>query len=175
MTSTIDLSPDVDRRDSLDDLTSPAPSSHRPTPTYVTAGEIMSSPVGVIDVDESLWHAALRLSGGSLDRGRLVGVIDEKILTDHWPRLPIAARERTLRRVVSGRVHAVMPHVSVSRVAAIMHVEGVDAVPVVDRGRKGPRRGDRRGSHSAVGRGRRLAELSFLPGSRDGMEETPGC
>jgi len=142
MTSTIDLSPDVDRRDSLDDLTSPAPSSHRPTPTYVTAGEIMSSPVGVIDVDESLWHAALRLSGGNrdrfavLDRGRLVGVIDEKILTDHWPRLPFAARERTLRRVVSGRVHAVMPHVSVSRVAAIMHVEGVDAVPVVDRAGK---------------------------------------
>ena len=142
MTSTIDLSPDVDRRDSLDDLTLPAPSSHRPTSTSVTAGEIMSSPVGVIDVDESLWHAALRPSGGNrdrfavLDRGRLVGVIDEKILTDHWPRLPFAARERTLRRVVSGRVHAVMPHVSVSRVAAIMHVEGVDAVPVVDRAGK---------------------------------------
>lgn len=29
-----------------------------------------------------------------------------------------------------------MPHVSVSRVAAIMHVEAVDAVPVVDRAGK---------------------------------------
>lgn len=142
MTSTIDLSPDVDRHDSVEDLTSPAPSSHRRTPMSVTAGEIMSSPVGAIDVDESLWRAAMRLGGGGhdglvvLDRGRAVGVVEEEILTDHWPRLPFAARERKLRRVVPGRLHAVMPHVSVSRVAAIMHGEGIDAVPVVDRAGK---------------------------------------
>jgi len=87
------------------------PTTGKPVPTNssdtsVTAGEIMSSPVGVIDVDESLWDAALRLSSGSrdrlvvLDRGRLVGVVDEKILTDHWPRLPFAVGERTLPRVV---------------------------------------------------------------------------
>ena len=87
------------------------PTTGKPVPTNssdtsVTAGEIISSPVGVIDVDESLWDAALRLSSGSrdrlvvLDRGRLVGVVDEKILTDHWPRLPFAVGERTLPRVV---------------------------------------------------------------------------
>src|SRR5690348_6383290 len=49
------------------------PTTGKPVPTNssdtsVTAGEIMSSPVGVIDVDESLWDAALRLSSGSRDR-----------------------------------------------------------------------------------------------------------
>lgn len=105
----------------------------------LTAGEVMSGPPKVIDADESMWQAAGRLGDGShrrlvvLDEGRLAGVIDEKTLTDHWPRIPFFARERTLDTIVPGRVHAVMPHVTISRVAAIMHFEGVDAVPVVDR------------------------------------------
>ena len=84
-------------------------------------------------------EAALRLGDGSrrrlvvLDEGRLAGVIDEKTLTDHWPRIPFVAPERTLDTIVPGRVHAVVSHVTISRVAAIMHFEGVDAVPVVDR------------------------------------------
>lgn len=142
MSSTTALAHDADRRDPTDDPTCSAPAPRRWTPAPVTAGEIMSSPAEVIDVDESLWQAALRLSDGRdrqlvvLDRGRLVGVIDEKILTDHWPCVPFTARDRTLRRVVPGRVHAVMPHVGVSRVAATMHMEAVDAVPVVDRAGK---------------------------------------
>jgi CBS domain-containing protein len=105
----------------------------------LTAGEAMSGPPEVIDADESMWQAARRLGDGShrrlvvLDEGRLAGVIDEKTLTDHWPRIPFFAQERTLRTLVPGRVHAVMPHVTISRVAAIMHFEGADAVPVVDR------------------------------------------
>lgn len=134
MSSRTASAPEVARRRPTEDVTSWALSIH-----LVTAGEVMSGPVGVIDADESMWQAALRLSDGShrrlvvLDGGRLVGVIDEKTLTDHWPRVPFVARERTLRTIVPGRVHAVMPHVTISRVAAIMHAEGVYAVPVVDR------------------------------------------
>jgi CBS domain-containing protein len=126
--------PDIAQRGPTEEVTSSA-SSFRP----VTAGEAMSGPVGIIDADESIWQAALRLSDASnrrlvvLDKGRLVGLIDKKALTEHWPSLPFVARERTLRTIMPGRVHAVMPHVTVSRVAAIMHTEGTDAVPVVDR------------------------------------------
>jgi CBS domain-containing protein len=128
------LAPDVERRSPGDEVASWTPSIH-----LVTAGEAMSGPAEVIDADESMWQAALRLSSGSqrwlvvLDAGRLVGVIDERRLTDHWPCVPFAAQERTLRTIVPAPVHAVMPHVTISRVAAIMHFEGIDAVPVVDR------------------------------------------
>jgi CBS-domain-containing membrane protein len=82
----------------------------------LTAGEVMSGPPEVIDADESMWQAALRLGDGShrrlvvLDEGRLAGVIDEKTLTDHWPRIPFVARQRTLDMIVPGRVPGAYSH-----------------------------------------------------------------
>ena len=165
------LDPDITRRGPTEDVTSWASSFH-----LVTAGEAMSSPAGVIDADESMCQAALRLSDGSdrrlvvLDHGRLVGLIDKKVLTEHWPYLPFLARERTVRTIVAGRVHAVMPHVTISRVAAIMHTEGIDAVPVVDR------RGTVLGVVTAteiirlLARGDALAHSALLARDRDELD-----
>ena len=74
--------------------------------TALDRGRGMSSPAGVIDADQSIWQAALRLNNESdrrpvvLDEGRLVDLIDKKALTEHWPYLPFVARERTLRTIV---------------------------------------------------------------------------
>ena len=106
----------------------------------VTAGDLMTSPVRLIDAEESLWHAAQRLLEAGpdtrfvvLDDRRPVGVIDQRTLAEAWPHGPFASRHRTVGRITPGRVRTVFPEVGAAQVAAIMHDHGVDAVPVVDR------------------------------------------
>jgi CBS domain-containing protein len=103
------------------------------------AGDVMTTPVGLIDARASMWEAARRLFSeheGHLvvvDGTRPVGIINEAVLALQWPCGPLSAYRQEIQNLASGRVHSVLPQVPVSRVAEIMLTDGVDAVPVITR------------------------------------------
>ena len=113
---------------------------HRPQLSPVAqAGDIMTTPVGLIDARASMWEAARRLFAERekhlvvVDGSRPVGIINETVLALQWPCGPLSAYRQEIQNLTSGRVHSVLPHVPVSRVAEIMLADAVDAVPVITR------------------------------------------
>lgn len=114
-------------------------SVHRPRLPSATAqaGDVMTTPVAIIDATASMWEAARRLFGKGethlvvVDGTRPVGILNETVLALQWPCGPLRAYRQEVRDVTVGRVHSVLPQVAISKVAKIMLDDAVDAVPVV--------------------------------------------
>jgi CBS domain-containing protein len=106
-------------------------------PSRIQAGEVMCSPVEVIDAGASIWEAARRLFGDDeahlvvMDGSRPVGVVNERVIALQWPCGPLNAYRREIQELTSRSVHTVLPDVDVAKVAEIILNDGVEAVPVV--------------------------------------------
>jgi CBS domain-containing protein len=102
------------------------------------AHDVMSSPVLVIGLDDTMWQAWLSMleSGRRhivvCDGHRCVGVLDDRTLFAHWPTGPFGVRSTPVRHLISSRTTCVLPGSSLSRIARVMVDEHVDAVPVTD-------------------------------------------
>lgn len=102
------------------------------------AQDVMTSPVLVIALDDTMWHAWLSMleSGRRhivvCEGQRCVGVLDDRTLFAHWPTGPFGVRSTPVRDLVRARTTCVLPSSPLSRIARVMVDEHVDAVPVTD-------------------------------------------
>jgi CBS-domain-containing membrane protein len=119
------------------DQTRPAAKPAR-RPHDLHARDVMSTPVLVIDVDDTIWHAwsCMRESGRRhlvvCEGARCVGVLDDRTLFAHWPTGPLSARSTPIRGLIRSRTTCVLPGSTLARVARVMVNEEIDAVPVTD-------------------------------------------
>ena len=107
-------------------------------PPDLRARDVMSTPVLVIGLDDTMWHAWSCL----LESGRrhlvvcegphCVGVLDDRTLFAHWPTGPSGARSTPIRGLIRSRTTCVLPGSTLARVARVMVNEQIDAVPVTD-------------------------------------------
>lgn len=100
--------------------------------------DVMSRPAQVIELDECMhdaWSAMLATGVHHLvvcDRGRCVGVLDDRTLFAHRPTGAFGVRSTPVRDLVSAvGCASVTPDTSVATVAQLMVTRGVDGVPVV--------------------------------------------
>jgi CBS domain-containing protein len=102
------------------------------------ARDVMSTPVLVVGLDDTMWHAwSCLLEAGHrhlvvCDGQSCVGVVDDRTLFAHWPTGPFGARSTPIRDLVRSRTACVLPGATLARVARIMVNERIDAVPVID-------------------------------------------
>jgi CBS domain-containing protein len=114
-------------------MTSAATSSHQ-----LTAGDVMSSPAITVSDSATIWDAwsAMFTNGvrhGAVVRGaHCTGVIDDRRLIQAWQQGPNALRSTPIGTLVRVPTSCVVREASLRRVAKIMNVERVDAVPVTD-------------------------------------------
>jgi len=106
----------------------------------LTAEDLMSSPAVVVSPATTVWDAWQRMTSSGLRHlvvcldGRVVGVIDDRAVFAQWPMGPLALRRGRVADLMRRRVSCVLPDVDARRVADVMIVDAVDAVPVVDEG-----------------------------------------
>jgi CBS domain-containing protein len=104
----------------------------------VRARDVMSAPVLVVGLDDTMWHAwTCMLESGRrhlvvCDGPRCVGVLDDRTLFAHWPTGPFGVRSTPVRDLVRPRTTCVLPGSTLARVAQVMVHEQIDAVPVTD-------------------------------------------
>jgi CBS domain-containing protein len=109
-------------------------------PSSITARDLMSTPVQMIDADATMAQAWSRmLEGGHrhlvvCSRGRCSGVLDDRTLFAHWPTGPFGLEASPVRDLLRPRTSCVLPSASAATVASIMATQDVDAVPVTDEG-----------------------------------------
>ena len=102
----------------------------------VRARDVMSAPVIMIDVDDSIWQAwSVMLDSGLrhlvvCDRNHCVGVLDDRTLFSLWPADPFGVRYTSVRRLIPPRTTCVLPDTSLSQVARVMLDQRLDVVPV---------------------------------------------
>ena len=95
-------------------------------------------PAIVVSPDNTVWDASrLMMSSGVRHlvvcfNGRVTGTIDDRTVFAHWPIGPLALRRTRLAHVIHSRTSCVLEDVELRRVAELMLIDGVDAVPVVD-------------------------------------------
>ena len=99
----------------------------------VRARDVMSAPVIMIDVDDSIWQAwSVMLDSGLrhlvvCDRNHCVGVLDDRTLFSLWPADPFGVRYTSVRRLIPPRTTCVLPDTSLSQVARVMLDQRLDA------------------------------------------------
>lgn len=104
----------------------------------LTARDVMSSPAVVVSPATTVWDAWQRMTTSGLRHlvvcfeGRVVGVIDDRAVFAQWPMGPLALRRTRVADLMRCRVSCVLPDVDARRIADVMIVDAVDAVPVVD-------------------------------------------
>lgn len=104
----------------------------------LNASDLMSSPAVVVSPATTVWDAWQRMTASGLRHlvvcldGRVVGVIDDRSVFAQWPMGPLALRRTRVADLMRRRVSCVLPEVDARRIADVMIVDAVDAVPVVD-------------------------------------------
>lgn len=103
----------------------------------VTARDLMSSPPVVVSPSTTVWDAWQRMSSCGVRHlvvcsdDQVVGVIDDRAVFAQWPMGPLAVRRTRVVDLMRRRISCVLPETDVRRVADVMIVDAVDAVPVV--------------------------------------------
>ncbi|HTW20500.1 MAG TPA: CBS domain-containing protein [Mycobacteriales bacterium] len=104
----------------------------------VTAADVMSSPVITVPATGTIWDAwSVLVSCGVrhavvVSGARCVGVVDDRLLVQAWQQGPSALRTRAIKGLLAERTSCVLPETEIGEVAALMNLERLDAVPVVD-------------------------------------------
>ena len=119
------------------DPTEPTEPTEPMVPTHaLRAQDVMSAPVHVIGLKDTMWGAWSVMVDSGLrhlvvcDGRRCVGVLDDRMLFAHWPTGPFGVRSTPVRDLIRSRTVCVLPETTLARVASVMVLEGVDAVPV---------------------------------------------
>jgi acetoin utilization protein AcuB len=121
----------VERVSDVAEGTGPAARAER------TAGDIMSAPVVVVSLRDSLWTAWRALYEGGfrhlvvVDGSHCVGVIDDRRIVLEWPLGILRDNQLTVADVMRQQVRCVLSDVPIAQVARIMLRDHTDAVPVV--------------------------------------------
>jgi CBS domain-containing protein len=108
------------------------------TTRWLTAADIMSSPVTAIDQNCSIWQAGDLMLGSRVHHVVVVagecciGMLTERDILEAWHRGPAALRATPVRRLVAARTSCVLREASLRQVAHVMTLNQVDCVPVVD-------------------------------------------
>ena len=103
----------------------------------VTARDMMSSPAVVVSPATTVWDAWQRMTSSGLRHlvvcidGQVVGVIDDRAVFAQWPMGPLSLRRTRVADLMRHRVSCVLADTDARRVADVMIVDAVDAVPVV--------------------------------------------
>ena len=105
------------------------------------AGALMTSPVTTVDAGQSVLAAYALLASRGVhhlvvldDDDHCLGVLDDRLLAQHWPASPGAAAALPVGSLLVGPTVCVLAGTPASRIARTMLAAQVDAVPVVDPG-----------------------------------------
>lgn len=108
------------------------------TPTGLTAGELMSTPVVAVTLDHSLaaaWEAMRQRRVhhvAVLDDLGVAAILDDRSVAAEWPSEgPDAPHRRRVGDIVERGIRCVLPEAPAATVARTMVDAGCDAVPVV--------------------------------------------
>ena len=107
-------------------------------PCSITARDLMSAPVRVVDADATMAQAwTLMVESGRrhlvvCSSGRCCGTLDDRTLFARWPTGPFGLEAVPVRDLLRPRTSCVLPDASAATVASIMTTQDVDVVPVTD-------------------------------------------
>jgi CBS domain-containing protein len=98
----------------------------------------MTTPVVIVPESGTIWDAWSLLISGRVRHAvvvsgeRCIGIVDDRDLVKFWQHGPAELQTTPIRALVRRSTSCVLPDATLSQVAALMNVERIDAVPVVD-------------------------------------------